>query len=133
MKKFKRSRVINRLKNLFSQIIRLRDNYTCQRCGKKYDKIDRAIHTSHIWPVGTYRSMRFEIDNAKLLCYYDHINWWHKNPMQAGAWVREFLGKEKYAKLLKMSQETILLNEQYFREKEEELNEQLEYYKKRYE
>lgn len=25
----------------------------------------------------------------KILCYHCHINWWHKNPMEAAKWFEE--------------------------------------------
>jgi hypothetical protein len=24
--------------------------------------------------------------NMKVLCYHCHLNWWHKNPIEAGRW-----------------------------------------------
>lgn len=25
----------------------------------------------------------------KVLCYHCHLNWWHKNPMEAAAWFQD--------------------------------------------
>lgn len=31
----------------------------------------------------------FDPMNILCLCYHCHINWWHKNPVEAGEWVKE--------------------------------------------
>ena len=71
-----------------------RDNFVCVRCGKKVEGMN--AHGGHIYNEGTYRSMSADVDNILTMCYYDHINWWHKNPIEASAWF-----KEKYPELAK--------------------------------
>ncbi len=56
---------------LFSKYIRTRDNWTCQRCGKKYDPPTSALHCSHFWSRGNW-SVRFDEDNCEALCYGCH-------------------------------------------------------------
>ena len=58
---------------------------------------------SHIYPVGKYRKMQFELDNVKTLCQRHHLYWWHKNPIEASAWIETKLSKRRLAKLKKMS------------------------------
>lgn len=59
----------------FSEYIRTRDNWTCQRCGKQYDPLvptDRmALHCSHFKGRGK-EATRFEPLNADALCYGCH-------------------------------------------------------------
>lgn len=64
-----------------------RDNFICQKCGKKVEGMN--AHGSHIYNEGTYRSMSADPDNILTMCYYCHINWWHKNPISAAAWMWE--------------------------------------------
>jgi len=63
-------------------IAKTRDKYTCQHCGVKGTGIN--IHGSHI--INEARDHRLACDpyNIKALCYNCHINWWHKNPVEAG-------------------------------------------------
>jgi len=70
---------IRKLDKLFSLFIRKRGY--CQRCGKTTN-----LHTSHVLPKGKYPSLRFHPNNAIALCLYDHLYWWHKNPIEAAAW-----------------------------------------------
>jgi hypothetical protein len=62
-----------------------RDNYTCVRCGKRKDA-GYAIHASHVYPEGTYRSMSADPLNLKALCYQCHFLFWHKNIIEAKDW-----------------------------------------------
>ena len=61
-----------------------RDDYTCQKCGKKVEGMN--AHGSHILNEGSYPLMSAEVKNLITMCYYCHINWWHKNPFEAVAW-----------------------------------------------
>ena len=75
-----------------------RDNWTCQKCGKPVE--GKNAHGSHIYNEGTYKSMSADVDNILTMCYYDHINWWHKNPLEASEWF-----KTKYPELYKTLRE----------------------------
>lgn len=55
----------------FSDYIRLRDKYTCQRCFKKYQKGDTGIHCSH-YMGRTNQSTRYDEENAETLCHGCH-------------------------------------------------------------
>jgi len=69
-----------------------RDKYICQKCGKKVE--GQNAHGSHIYNEGTYTSMSADPDNILCFCYYCHINWWHKSPIDASEWF-----KNKYPEL----------------------------------
>lgn len=55
----------------FSNYIRTRDNWTCQRCGKQYTPPTSALHCSHFQGRGK-EATRFEPDNCDALCYGCH-------------------------------------------------------------
>jgi len=93
-----------------------RDNYTCQKCGKKPDKIDG----SHVYPEGTYHGMSAEVDNIKALCSFCHLYWWHKNPLEARDWF-EMKFPDRYNRLKQMSR---LIIKKDWKEEFEKLNKQ---------
>ena len=64
------------------KIVRIRDNNTCQRCGRNYG----ALHCSHVYPEGTYHGLSANPLNMKLLCYHCHFWWWHKDVIEAKDW-----------------------------------------------
>lgn len=56
---------------LFSEYIRTRDHWTCQRCGKQYQPPTQALHCSHFQGRGK-ENTRFDPENADALCYGCH-------------------------------------------------------------
>lgn len=83
-KKTPRQALKKRLELLVKEYVKKRDNYTCQRCGKKVEGTN--CHASHVIPVSRSGRLQFDPINMKVLCYHDHINWWHKHPVEAGKW-----------------------------------------------
>ena len=75
------------LEKLVKDYVKKRDNYTCQKCGEKVTGSN--CHASHVIPVSRSGYLQFEPLNMKVLCYHDHINWWHKHPVESGQWFRE--------------------------------------------
>jgi 5-methylcytosine-specific restriction endonuclease McrA len=55
----------------FSNEIRERDNWTCQRCGKRFIPPTRALHAAHYFTRRT-GATRVNPDNALALCYGCH-------------------------------------------------------------
>ncbi len=55
----------------FSKMIRQRDKWMCQRCGKQYDPPTQALHCAHNFTRRT-KITRFEPHNALALCYGCH-------------------------------------------------------------
>lgn len=90
-KKSKRKRLKEQLDKLFRDAIKKRDNYTCQWCGKKVDKYN--AHCSHVIPVSQGDFLRWNMNNAKVLCFHCHINKWHKDPTLAGKWFEDTFPK----------------------------------------
>ncbi len=120
MKKFKKGVVIRRLRKLFAVLIKSRDK-VCVRCGRK----DGSLQTYHIFPKGRYPSMQFLPENATLFCYQCHFQWWHKSPIDAQAWIKEYLGS-KYNWLVVRSQLSETINESWLKEVEVKLKEALD-------
>jgi hypothetical protein len=79
---------------LFSKYIRLRDNYTCQRCFKRYPENSLALDCSHLFSRGKF-STRFDEENCDAFCYGCH-SYWHRNPIEYHAWKRNQLGENVY-------------------------------------
>jgi len=80
----KRKLLIKKLDKVVKDIIKQRDNYTCQHCGKYLEKSN--CHASHVIPVSAGHRLRWDKQNLKTMCYHCHLNWWHKNPVEAGEW-----------------------------------------------
>ena len=62
---------IDKADKVFSQYIRTRDNWTCQRCKKKYEPPTSALHCSHFMGRGK-EATRFDENNADAMCYGCH-------------------------------------------------------------
>lgn len=61
---------------LFSNYVRTRDNWTCQRCRRKFEPGSQGLHCSHFWGRGR-ENTRFDPDNADALCFGCHQLWGH--------------------------------------------------------
>jgi 5-methylcytosine-specific restriction endonuclease McrA len=71
---------------LAKNVVKARDKNTCQRCGKVVSGSD--CHGSHVIPVSAGNKLRWDEQNLKVLCYHCHLNWWHKNPLEATEWFK---------------------------------------------
>lgn len=78
LKKKKRKELLLRAK----KVVYARDKDICQHCDKKCIWSDR--HASHVIPVSATGRLALYPLNMKVLCYHCHLNWWHKNPIEAG-------------------------------------------------
>jgi len=99
MKKPKRSTLYKKLDKLVSIKVKERDNETCQWCGKKLES--QNCHTSHVITRKNI-ALRWDLNNLKVLCFYCHIQRWHKSPLEATKWFKnkfpdryEYLMREK--------------------------------------
>lgn len=66
-----RSVLEHKLDKAFSLAIRQRDNWTCQRCHKKYAPPTQGLHCSHFWS-RRHRGTRWDENNAVAHCYGCH-------------------------------------------------------------
>ncbi len=80
-------------------VVKLRDDYQCQHCGAMMR--GKGAHTSHVLPKSTHGALRYVLENLKCLCYHCHMNWWHKNPMEAAKWFEKTF-PERWEKISKM-------------------------------
>lgn len=83
----------------FSNLIRARDKWTCQKCSKQYPEQSQGLHCAHIFS-RRCRSVRWDEDNAFALCFSCHL-WAHGNPTLFAEWVLEKMGKRRYEALKK--------------------------------
>ena len=92
---------IDPLDELFSRYIRLRDNYTCQRCGVK----SKNVQCAHF--IGRRnKNCRFNEKNATTLCMGCH-QYFHANPLEFVEWTKKRLGEKDFEFL--QAQERIIL------------------------
>jgi len=82
-----RQKLVIKLDKLAKDVVRERDGKTCQHCEKWCDGVNR--HVSHVIPVSAGNKLRWDPLNMKVMCYHCHINWWHKNPMEAARWFED--------------------------------------------
>lgn len=76
MAKTKLRKLKEKADELVKQIVRLRDDWTCQRCDKYliHDIPDQRknIHTAHIVPKSERNALRWNLLNTALLCFHCH-------------------------------------------------------------
>ena len=85
---------IDPLDQLFSEYIRKRDNYTCQRCGVK----SKNVQCAHF--IGRRnQNCRFNEQNATTLCFACHF-YFHANPLIFVEWTKKRLGEKDFNFLL---------------------------------
>jgi len=117
-KKTPRQKLKKKLELAVKTYVKERDKFTCQFCDKVVSGSN--CHASHIIPVSADGRMAFDPDNLKVLCYHCHMNFWHKNPLEAtDKFTKKFPGR--YEKL----QEKHLSNQKKGTIQMEELEERL--------
>lgn len=105
----------------WSKYIRTRDDWTCQRCSKKYKPPTMALHCSHYWSRGAW-TVRFDEDNTMALCYGCH-RYLGGNPSEHREFVLARLGQKRYDALqlrrnssLKSGEKKYLLSKEFRKE-----------------
>jgi predicted restriction endonuclease len=94
------AKLIKKLDKLFSKIVRERAGYRCLKCGT----ISKYTQTAHVFSRNN-RSVRWDLDNGICLCYYCHIMWAHREPVEFTEWIQKKLGRKKWEYLEKKSKE----------------------------
>ena len=102
-KAWSKTKLNKELWSMVSNWIKNRDGNQCWRC-KKIHENKSAIHCSHILPKGEYPNYALMSWNLKTLCMHCHLHWWHKNPLEASAWLQQ-----KYPEQYKKSMEMLLI------------------------
>lgn len=82
---------------IHSKKVRARDK-KCQKCLKA-----PATQCAHIFEREKL-STRWDMENCIGMCFYCHLYWAHRSPVEFTLWVQERMGKEKFAALKKRSQ-----------------------------
>lgn len=85
----------------FSDYIRARANYCCERCGKQYPKKSTALQCSHHFSRRFY-SIRYHPDNAAALCHHCHNYWFSKDILESAAWLHERLSQSQIDELIRL-------------------------------
>ena len=93
---------IKSLDNLCRDIVRIRDQQTCQRCGKQ-KKHGWKMEVAHFFSRAN-KCVRWDLDNVVLLCFNCHYLWGHQNPNEFSQWFSERLGTTKFT-MLKLRKE----------------------------
>jgi len=121
-----RKELVKELDDLAKTLAKERDNYTCQHCGARCEK--KNAHGSHVIPTSAGSRLRWDLQNIKCLCFHCHINWWHKNPTEAGEWYKNkfperlaYLEAEKLKGAKKWTIEELQELEQEYKEKHKKL------------
>ncbi len=81
--------------DLAKLVAKTRDRFIDQRSGEKVEGLN--AHGSHIIPVSHGNALKYDPENIICLSYHNHINWWHKNPIEAYEWFKtKFPERYKY-------------------------------------
>jgi hypothetical protein len=83
---------IKKLDGIWSDKVRSRDNFACQKCGEYGDS------PHHIFP-RRYIGTRFILANGITFCYRCHIDFAHGKPEEFKAWIIDKIGSEAYEDL----------------------------------
>ena len=87
--KERRKKLQEECEKLLVEYCRLRDDNTCQKCGKTHLQ-GRNRQVSHVYNRTRDGRLKYDPVNVKILCWPCHFTWWHRHTYEAGAW---FLGK----------------------------------------
>lgn len=88
---------IRKADTLFSEYIRTRDRWTCQRCGVKHEEGSRGLHCSHFFG-RRKESIRFDPKNCHAICFGCH-SFLDSQPEEHRRWIIEKIGKDEFLKL----------------------------------
>jgi len=87
---------------LFTQCLRILQDYTCQKCGMKYVfngvvvKDLRNLGVSHYWS-RSHENTRFDTENTDLLCNFPcHHHWQSDGRREYEEFMLKKLGQERY-------------------------------------
>lgn len=115
----------NRLDRVFSDYIRLRDNYTCIVCGLKMQKGDRKCHNGH-YMTRALSGLRWDEKNCNCQCStcnteheYDHEPYRQKIIERYGKDIINILRSKKHNPGFKKSELTVMI--EFYKKKIKEL------------
>ena len=88
---------IDKRDTIFSKLIRTRDKWTCQRCGRKYEEGSQGLHCSHFFS-RRHRGTRWSVENAAAHCMGCHA-YLGGNPIEFAEWIEAYLGRDRFSQL----------------------------------
>ena len=88
----------------FSDYIRARAGYCCERCGKRYPAKGTGLQCSHHFSRRHF-AIRYHPDNAAALCHHCHNYWFAKDIPEAARWLEEKIGRERIDALIALKQQ----------------------------
>ena len=80
--------------DVFSEYIRWRDKWTCQRCKKRYPPKSRGLHCSHFYGRRSWAT-RVEPANAMAICHGCHLYLSSFPKEHVQLWEEKFSKKER--------------------------------------
>jgi 5-methylcytosine-specific restriction endonuclease McrA len=89
-----------------SKRIRARDG-KCMMADEGLGKCGGGLQASHIYPKGKYPLLEMWPPNIFAACYVHHLFFWHRNPMEAAAWLRRKLGEKRIQELIDMKNNSL--------------------------
>ena len=96
----------NKLDVVFSMLIRTRDSWTCQRCGKYHPEGSRqSLHASHFHS-RRKQSTRYDKANCAAHCFSCH-QYLGENPIEFQRWILAYLGPREYELLNGRASQTL--------------------------
>lgn len=96
-KEKKVSKIRKEVEDLAKLVAKIRAGWTCQKCNNGVRLEGSNCHGSHIIPVSHGNSLRFDPFNILCFCYFHHLRWWHKSPVEAGEWFNtNFPNRKRY-------------------------------------
>lgn len=81
----------DKLDRVFSKLVRARADWTCEACGKRYERNSQGLHCSHFWSRRN-RATRWSGLNAAAHCYACHQRL-GGNPVEFNRWIERHLGE----------------------------------------
>mgnify|MGYP003646603660 FL=1 len=85
------------LANLVSQVVRERDDWTCQKCHRSFRHDPGALDASHHIP-RTKGIVKYDLANLVALCRACH-GWLDTHPLHHIDWIKGLLGEDEYEAL----------------------------------
>ena len=83
---------------LFSQYLRKKRGYRCEKCGRQYREGERNFGVSHFWGRRN-ENVRYDENNCDVLCNMPCHQFFEENPENYREWKLKKLGKKEYTKL----------------------------------
>ena len=85
-----KKRLRNKLDKEWSEAVKERDGWTCQKCGRTTN-----LNAHHIFGKKAHPATRHDVEVGICLCAGCHIFWAHKEGAEFTLWLIDRLGKRK--------------------------------------